>query len=211
MYKLNPETLLWELDEQTVFEFNTLKKLLIVLMVGIIFFMFYFNSYAQKTKDTILQQQNEIKCLKSNLEHFQIKSQDSVTEYKDFRKTLPLKLTTQEEKRLHYLYFKYKDLINKHHCPHNLIWYIAYKESNFKVDAKNSKSTATGLFQFILGTWNNMCKRGGMSTAGRQNEAKQVEVMCIYLDYLFEKYKDWRKVHNEYCGGKIVYKLPYYR
>lgn len=154
---------------------------------------------------------NILKQKEKTIKHLEVKSQDSATEYADFRRSLPLHLTLKEEKRLHNLYFTYKPLIDKHHCPHNLIWYIAYKEGRFNTTSKNPTSSAQGMFQFINGTWNNMCKRGGMDIGGRYNEAKQVKVMCIYLDYLFDKYKDWKKVHSEYCGGVIVYKLPYYK
>ena len=154
---------------------------------------------------------NVLRQKENTIKHLEVKSQDSATEYADFRRCLPLKLTLNEEKRLNYLYFTYKNLIEKHHCPHNLIWYIAYKEGRFNTNSKNSISSAKGMFQFINGTWNNMCKRGGMDVFGRNNEIKQVKVMCIYLDYLFDKYKDWTKVHKEYCGGVIMYKLPYYK
>jgi hypothetical protein len=161
-----------------------------------------------------LKYQNALNILRfkeKTIKHLEVKGQDSATEYADFRRSLPLKLTDAQEKRLHYLYFKYKDVINKHHCPSNLLWYISFKESGFNVNAKNSKSSASGLFQFILSTWNAMCKRGGMDISGRFNEAKQVEVMCVYLDYLFSKYGDWYLCHKEYSGNVMVYKLPYYK
>jgi hypothetical protein len=152
-----------------------------------------------------------LKQKEKTIKHLEVKSQDSATEYTDFRRSLPLKLTLKEEKRLNHLYFTYKSLIDKHHCPHNLLWYIAFKESRLNLNAKNSSSSAQGMFQFINGTWNAMCKKGGMDISGRFNEAKQVKVMCIYLDFLFEKYKNWQLVHKEYTGGVIHYKLPYYK
>lgn len=154
---------------------------------------------------------NILKQKETTIKHLEVKSQDSATEYADFRRSLPLKLTLKEEKRLNYLYFTYKSLIDKHHCPHNLLWYIAFKESRLSLNAKNSSSSAKGMFQFINGTWNAMCKRGGMDVLNRYSEEKQVKVACIYLDYLFDKYKDWKKVHSEYCGGVILYTLPYYK
>ena len=152
-----------------------------------------------------------LKQKEKTIKHLEVKSQDSATEYTDFRRSLPLKLTLKEEKRLNHLYFTYKSLIDKHHCPHNLLWYIAFKESRLNLNAKNSSSSAQGMFQFINGTWNAMCKKGGMDISGRFNEAKQVKVMCIYLDFLFEKYKNWQLVHKEYTGGVIHYRLPYYK
>jgi hypothetical protein len=152
-----------------------------------------------------------LKQKETTIKHLEVKSQDSATEYTDFRRSLPLKLTLKEEKRLNYLYFTHKSLIDKHHCPHNLLWYIAFKESRLNLNAKNSSSSAKGMFQFINGTWNAMCKRGGMDVLNRYSEEKQVKIMCIYLDYLFDKYKDWKKVHSEYCRGVILYTLPYYK
>jgi hypothetical protein len=154
---------------------------------------------------------NILKQKEKTIKHLEVKSQDSATEYTDFRRSLPLKLTLKEEKRLNYLYFTHKSLIDKHHCPHNLLWYIAFKESRLNLNAKNSSSSAKGMFQFIDGTWTAMCKRGGMDILNRYSEEKQVKIMCIYLDFLFEKYKDWQLVHKEYTGGVIHYRLPYYK
>jgi hypothetical protein len=152
-----------------------------------------------------------LKQKEKTIKHLEVKSQDSATEYTDFRRSLPLKLTLKEEKRLNHLYFTYKSLIDKHHCPHNLLWYIAFKESRLNLNAKNSSSSAKGMFQFINGTWNVMCKRAGLNTTNRYDEYKQVKIMCVYLDYLFDKYKDWQLVHKEYTGGVIHYRLPYYK
>ena len=152
-----------------------------------------------------------LKQKEKTIKHLEVKSQDSATEYTDFRRSLPLKLNLKEEKRLNYLYFTHKSLIDKHHCPHNLLWYIAFKESRLNLNAKNSSSSAKGMFQFINGTWNVMCKRAGLNTTNRYDEYKQVKIMCVYLDYLFDKYKDWQLVHKEYTGGVIHYRLPYYK
>ena len=56
-----------------------------------------------------------------------------------------------------------------------------------------------------------MCKRGGMDISGRFNEEKQVKVMLTYLDFLYNKYGNWKDVHKEYVGNVIMYKLPYYK
>jgi hypothetical protein len=211
MYKFNQEKLLWEIDEEKQIKYNFFKKSTIGIVITFLVAVLYFDSNAQKQKDTILVQKSKIDTLQMYLNHLQTTGQDSATEYADFRRSLPLKMTDAQEKRLKYLYFKYKDVINKHHCPHNLIWYIGFKESGLNVNAKNLESSARGLFQFISSTWNAMCKHGGMDISGRFNEAKQVEVMCVYLDFLYNKYGNWKDVHSEYCGGKIIYKLPYYK
>jgi hypothetical protein len=204
MYSYNKETLQFEPNKN-------FKKIILIIIFLLIGLCLTLSSAISKNK-MISQLEAKSKTQHKIINVLQNKPKDSAEEYKFFRSSLGKSIdpTKQEENRLKHLYFKYKDLIDKHHCPHNLLWYIAFKESRLDLNAKNSKSTASGLFQFILGTWQNMCKRGGMDTCGRFNETKQVEVMCIYLDYLFNKYKDWKKVHREYCGGVILYTLPYY-
>jgi hypothetical protein len=189
-------------------------KWLYVLYISIIFNLIIIGKLLTNNLDINFKYISTIKILQTKnqiIQHLEVKDQDTAIEWKDFRKSLPLTMSKQEENKLHSLYFKYKDLINSHHCPHNLLWYIAFKESRLNLNAKNSSSSAQGMFQFINGTWNAMCKRGGMDISGRFNEAKQVKVMCIYLDFLFEKYKNWQLVHKEYTGGVIHYRLPYYK
>jgi hypothetical protein len=171
----------------------------------------YFNSEAQKHKDTIKYQEAKIKDLNLKISYLENFKKDSNVEYSIFRKSINIQLSEFKEKKLRHLYFKYKQLINNHNIPANLIWYIAIKESNLDVNAKNPKSSATGLFQFINSTWKEMCKRGGMDISGRFNEEKQVKVMLFYLDFLYNKYGNWRDVHKEYVGNVIMYKLPYYK
>ena len=40
----------------------------------------------------------------------------------------------------------------------DLLLYIAQHESTFNPYAKNSKSTASGLYQYLTSTWNYQCK-----------------------------------------------------
>jgi soluble lytic murein transglycosylase-like protein len=211
MYRYNPISLQFELDEQKQFKYDFFKKATIGVVITFLVMVLYFDSNAQKQKDTILVQKSKINALEMYLKHLQATGQDSATEYADFRRSLPLKLTDAQERRLKHLYFKYKNVINKHNVPNNIVWYIAFKESGFNVNAKNSKSSASGLFQFISSTWQSMCKRNGMDISGRFNEAKQVEILCVYLDYLYDKYGDWSLCHKEYAGNVMVYKLPYYK
>lgn len=189
-------------------------KWLYVLYISIIFNLIIIGKLLTNNLDINFKYISTIKILQTKnqiIQHLEVKDQDTAIEWKDFRKSLPLTMSKQEENKLHSLYFKYKDLINSHHCPHNLLWYIAFKESRLNLNAKNSSSSAQGMFQFINGTWNAMCKKAGLNTGNRYDEYKQVKIMCVYLDYLFDKYKDWQLVHKEYTGGVIHYKLPYYK
>jgi hypothetical protein len=211
MLKINNETLLIEVDEQKQFQYNFFKKTTIGVIISFLVIVLYFNSEAQKHKDTIKYQEAKIKDLNLKISYLENFKKDSNVEYSIFRKSINVQLSEFKEKKLRHLYFKYKQLINNHNIPANLIWYIAIKESNLDVNAKNPKSSATGLFQFINSTWKEMCKRGGMDISGRFNEEKQVKVMLFYLDFLYNKYGNWKDVHKEYVGNVIMYKLPYYK
>jgi hypothetical protein len=211
MLKINNETLLIEVDEQKQFQYNFFKKATIGVIISFLVIVLYFNSEAQKHKDTIKYQEAKIKDLNLKISYLENFKKDSNVEYSIFRKSINIQLSEFKEKKLRHLYFKYKQLINNHNIPANLVWYIAIKESNLDVNAKNPKSSATGLFQFINSTWKEMCKRGGMDISGRFNEEKQVKVMLFYLDFLYNKYGNWRDVHKEYVGNVIMYKLPYYK
>lgn len=41
---------------------------------------------------------------------------------------------------------------------YNLAYTLAKLESNLKPTAKNSRSSASGVFQFVSGTWNGLCE-----------------------------------------------------
>ena len=211
MLKINNETLLIEVDEQKQFQYNFFKKATIGVIISFLVIVLYFNSEAQKHKDTIKYQEAKIKDLNLKISYLENFKKDSNVEYSIFRKSINVQLSEFKEKKLRHLYFKYKQLISCHNIPANLVWYIAIKESNLDVNAKNPKSSATGLFQFINSTWKEMCKRGGMDISGRFNEEKQVKVMLFYLDFLYNKYGNWKDVHKEYVGNVIMYKLPYYK
>jgi hypothetical protein len=211
MLKYNKDILQYEVDEQKQFQYNFFKKTTIGLIISFLVVVLYFNSEAQKHKDTIKYQEAKIKDLNLKISYLENFKKDSNVEYSIFRKSINVQLSEFKEKKLRHLYFKYKQLISNHNIPANLVWYIAIKESNLDVNAKNPKSSATGLFQFINSTWKEMCKRGGMDISGRFNEEKQVKVMLTYLDFLYNKYGNWKDVHKEYVGNVIMYKLPYYK
>jgi hypothetical protein len=82
MYHYNPISLQFEVDEQKQFQYNFFKKATIGVIISFLVIVLYFNSEAQKHKDTIKYQEAKIKTLEANL--------DSLSKSKD----LPLTLKT---------------------------------------------------------------------------------------------------------------------
>ena len=202
MYSYNPQTLLFEPN-------NNFKKLIaLLILLLILVFLLLSSSISKGQMVEKLKKATDVQNKIINI--LQNKPKDSAEEYRFFRSSLEKSInpTPREEQRLKHLYFKYKDLINAYKVPHNLVWYKAFKESRLNPNAKNNSSSAKGMFQFIDETWKVMCKKGGLNVSGRLNEAQQVEVMCIYLNYLYDKYGNWERVHNEYCGGVLTYNVP---
>jgi len=202
MYSYNPKTLQFEPN-------NTWKRLIFVIVILLAILFMILTSTISKS-NIIYKLENYTKKQTKIINVLQNKPKDKEAEYISFRESLGnyIDPTPKEESKLKHLYFKYRDLINAYKVPHNLVWYKAFKESRLDHTAKNSSSSAKGMFQFIDETWKAMCKKGGLNLPGRMNEAQQVEVMCIYLNYLYDKYGNWERVHNEYCGGVITYNVP---
>jgi muramidase (phage lysozyme) len=117
----------------------------------------------------------------------------------NIRKYQPI--TQAEETQLKRLFYTHYNVIEKSHIPHEYIWYIAFRESRLNRKATNAQSSAKGMFQFINGTWEAMCKRKGMDISGRYEEKKQVLVMVEYINYLYLKHKNWYKLFQEYAGS----------
>ncbi len=123
----------------------------------------------------------------------------------DLYNAIGFKLNKKQFNTFSELALKYRDQIEEAKVPATLVWYIAYKESRFDVNAKNSNSSASGLFQVIDNTWNGVCKMKGYSLDGRFNEQKQVTVVLDYLNYLYEKNGSWKDTMKAYGGNKFHY------
>ena len=117
--------------------------------------------------------------------------------------------TEKEKLQIEDLALRHREKIEKAKVPMTLVVWIAYKESRFNSKAKNSESSASGLFQFVDGTWNEMCKLKGVGTEGRFNEDKQVDILITYLNYLYNREKDWKTVMVKYHGGKLQYPFKF--
>jgi len=127
---------------------------------------------------------------------------------KDLYKSIGFTLTNSEYKRFEYLALKYKDKLEENHIPATLVWWIAFRESNFKLDAKNPNSSAFGLFGFTNGTFNSMCKLGGIKN-NKNSEETQVEAMIEYLNYLYSRHNSWNASIQEYQGKKSLYPISF--
>lgn len=149
----------------------------------------------------IKQKENRIKEIKAPIR------KDNYVE--DLYKNIGFKLTDKQYKRFSKLALKYKCKLEENHIPATLVWWVAFKESGFDINAKNSTSSAKGMFQFLDGTWNSMCKMKACSKDGRFNEEKQVDIMITYLNYLYGKYGNWEKSMNEYHGGQYQYPVNF--
>jgi cell division protein FtsL len=131
------------------------------------------------------------------------------TYIEDLYRNIGFKLTKEEYNRFSKLALKYKTDIEKAKVPATLVWWTAYKESEFNPNAKNPESTAKGMFQFLDGTWNGVCKLKGYDRSGRFDEDKQIQVMLAYLNYLYNKYGSWEKSMVEYHGGEYQYPITF--
>lgn len=193
---------MWEKDPK----FNQMVLFLVVS----IFLIFFLLSFTMKKAEILEKVSNENERKDTIITLLTNRHKDSAQEYLAFRESIgnSINPSPKEESRLKQMYFKYKGMINAYKVPHNLLWYIGFKESRLNPKAANKGSSAKGMFQFIDGTWTQMCKKGGLNKGDRLNEAQQVEVMCIYLNYLYDKYGNWERVHNEYVGGVKHYHLP---
>ena len=68
---------------------------------------------------------------------------------------------------------------------------IAYCESGFDETAKNSSSTASGVFQFIRTTWNNHCF-GDVYNAQDNVECAVKQIALGNIGFWSESYDCWR-------------------
>jgi len=207
MYKFNENKLLFE-------KTNILFKYKIVIGV-LLLSVFILSFSAIKTtvrkeelkeviskKDSLIQiKNNRIKAIKEPLRE--------ETYVEDLYKNIGFKLTKEQYKRFSYLALKYKTQIEEAKVPATLVWWTSYKESRFDINAKSTESTACGQFQFLKGTWEDVCKMEGFSKEGRFKEEKQVTVMLAYLNYLYRKYGSWERGMVEYHGGEYQYPIKF--
>ena len=198
-YKFNQDTLLFEEDNRLI----KYKKLFILFLfccviTSSVFIVFAAKKAKTETKlsEIISEKQQIIEQIKEPLR------EDNYVE--DLYKAIGFKLTPQQYKTFSYLSLKYRNQIENAKVPATLVWWICYKESGFNINAKNSTSSAHGLFQFVSGTYKSMCKLEGKNYNDK-SEQTQVTIMLTYLNYLYNRNPSWEKVVDNYCGGKAHY------
>jgi hypothetical protein len=156
-----------------------------------------FKSEIGEKEKIIREKENRIKQISSPLrEEYYVE---------DLIQAIGHNFTEKEKLQVEDLALKHREKIEKAKVPMSLVVWIAYKESRFDTKAKNSTSSACGLFGFVDGTWNEMCKLKGVGTEGRFNEDKQVDILITYLNYLYNKHGDWKTVMKAYGGNKLHY------
>lgn len=200
-YKFNQNTLLFEYDSRLVGYKRLFCLFLCCFVIISTVFIVFAAKKAQKEKELseiITQKQQTIDMIKEPLR------EDNYVE--DLHKAIGFKLTKQQYKTFSYLSLKYRNQIEDAKVPATLVWWICYKESAFIINAKNSTSSASGIGQMINSTWDFCCKLNGEDNSGRFNEEKQVRITLVYLNYLYNKYGNWKQSMNEYHGG--VYHYP---
>ena len=201
VYKFNQDTLLFEEDNRLV----KYRKLFILflcccIVISSVFIVFAIKKAKKERQlsEIIIEKQQIIEQIKEPLR------EDNYVE--DLYKAIGFKLAPQQYKTFSYLSLKYRNQIEDAKVPATLVWWICYKESGFNINAKNSTSSASGISQMINSTWDFCCKLNGEDNSGRFNEEKQVRITLVYLNYLYNKYGNWKQSMNEYHGG--VYHYP---
>lgn len=182
---------------------------LLLLAISLLSFTVVKTTQQSKELEQIILQKEDIIASKINKITDINEPIRNETYVEDLKKYIGFQLTPAQYKRFSYLALKYRSDIEKSKVPATLVWWTAYKESRFDPEQKNTTSTAKGMFQFLDGTWNEICKLKGYSKEGRYNEEKQVKVMLSYLNYLYNKYGSWSKSMVEYHGGEYQYPVTF--
>lgn len=199
-YKFNKEKLEYELTN-VVLKWKTTTFILFLSLFLLSFMTVKTKLEIAEKEKIITEKENRIRLIKEPLrkEHY----------IEDLYKSIGFNLTKEEHKRFSKLALKYKEQIEEAKVPATLVWWIAYKESGFGIKKENPTSTAKGMYQFLDGTWNEICKMKGYNVNGRFNEQKQVTVMLDYLNYLYNKYGNWQESVEAYAGFKYHYPVNF--
>ena len=207
LFKYNSEKLAFQ-QTNILLKYKLIIGSLLLSIFLLSFTMFKVTEHSEKLQMEILKKEDVIagKINKITAINEPIRDENYV---EDLKKYIGFKLTPQQYERFSYLAIKYRSDIEKSKIPATLVWWTAYKESRFDPEQKNETSTAKGMFQFLDGTWNAICKMNGYSKDGRFQEEKQVKVMLAYLNYLYNKHGSWNKAMVEYHGGEYQYPIKF--
>lgn len=207
VYKYNSEKLVFE-STDVLFKYKITISCLLLLITFLLSSFINEKIRTSDLKETVTKKEQMLALKQARIEEIKQPIREE-TYVEDLYKNIGFKLTPQQYERFSYLATKYRNDIEKAHVPATLVWWVAFKESGFNVNAENSQSTAKGMFQFLNGTWNTMCKMKATDKGGRFNEEKQVQIMLVYLNYLYNKYGSWAKSMNEYHGGEYQYPVKF--
>jgi hypothetical protein len=185
---------LYKYDSDNLVYIRTNKLLKYRFIVGILVLSVFLLSFVTaKTKIEIAEKENIIKQKENRIKEITTPLREDVY-IEDLIQAIGHNFTEKEKLQVEDLALTYKEKLEKAKIPMSLMIWIAYKESRFDHKAQNTESTAKGLFQFVDGTWEEMCKLKGVSTEGRFNKDKQVDILITYLNYLYSKHADLYKV-----------------
>ena len=200
LYKFNNESLLFERTYKLL-KYKVITTVLLLALGGTLISAMKLVTEKEHLEKVVKQKEKRIALIKAPLRE--------ETYVEDLKKNIGFDLTAEQYATFKNLSLKYRNKIEEAKIPATLVWWVSYKESRFDVGAKNKHSTAKGQFQFLEGTWNEMCKLKGTSKRGRFNEEKQVDIMITYLNYLYNKYGNWEQVMKEYHGGNYQYPITF--
>lgn len=196
---------MYRYDSENLVYVKTNKLLKYKIIVAVLFLSVTFLSFVTaKSHLEIAEKENIIKQKENRIKEITAPLREE-TYVQDLYKAIGFKLTKEQYNRFSQLALKYKNQIEEAKVPATLVWWTAYKESRFNVNAENETSSAKGMYQFLTGTWNEICKMKGYNLDGRFNEQKQVTVMLDYMNYLYDKHGSWEKSVEEYHGGEYQY------
>ena len=193
------------MKKYTILKYRVLTTVLVSLTLFTVFSFVPENKLLQEDillKEQIIKEKEE-EILKAKVK---IKTENYV---ENITNKIGHKFTKSEIRQIEEFTDSYREVVEEARIPMSLVIWIAYKESNFNHLAKNPKSSASGLFGFIDGTWNSMAKIGGVSNSGRYDKDKQVKMLTIYLNYLYRKEKDWKAVLVAFSGGELQYSVKF--
>ena len=199
-YKYNEDKLMFE-KTYKVLKYKFITVLLLSTLCFICISAIKLKTEKEELKLKVLKKEQRIKAIKQPLRE--------ETYVEDLVETIGHNFSQKEIEQIEEFTSTYRDKLEKEKIPITLVIWIAYKESRFDHTAKNQTSSACGLFGFVDGTWNEMCKLKGTSNKGRYDKDKQVEVLVTYLNYLYNIHKDWKKVMKAYHGGDLQYPFKF--